>query len=743
MIKNSRHRKLSAVLIGTAAQVVAAHTFAQAQVGDNASASTELETVVVTAAKFGAQELQDTSLAVSVVDGNLLEEQGLHNIKDIANYVPNVAVSRNVGGTILSIRGIGSTGGEPSVTTQVDGVYIASSIAFVDFFDVERVEVLRGPQGTLYGRNATGGTINVISRQPSAKPEGKVGLAYGNYNTLEGSAYASGPIGGDTLRASLALNYREHDAYFENIAPGGHDIGTGNNAGARLQLLWAPSSSIEATTRFDYAEVDQYIESYDHLLTHVPANPQLANSLVGSYRDVAIDGDQTLDTKTWGVSEEINWHINDAFTLTSLTAWREAESTAFNDNDATELNALYFRSTGDMRQLSQEFNLKFGGERLNAVAGLYYYDDESDPGSFVQIPPSAVTPANRAATRGAFPHLETRSYAVYAQGSYALLPNLRAILGARYTNEENTLDQNFIATSLNPATPGANLPGFPIVFPTSRKDDAVTPKFGLDFQLNDDALIYLSATQGFKSGGFNGQATAAATAGFAPEEIWSYELGAKTDWLDHRLRVNLTGFYYDYTDLQVRQLLGPGNSVIANAASATVKGVELELLVKPFPELQISAIASYLDAKYDSFPTAAIPGGFAPFVANQNCVAGVCTIDASGNFLSDAPEESGLLALDYTPRFGEYRFTAHVDYSLRSERFFDPSNTPLSRQAGYNLLNANVGFGTADGEGWKIELYGKNLTDVEYYQTVSGNGLVPGAIVGDPRTYGVRVTFGW
>jgi iron complex outermembrane receptor protein len=296
---------------------------------------------------------------------------------------------------------------------------------------------------------------------------------------------------------------------------------------------------------------------------------------------------------------------------------------------------------------------------------------------------------------------------------------------------------------LNPATPGVSLPGFPIVFSTSREDDAVTPKIGLDFQLSDDALIYVSATQGFKSGGFNGQATAAATAGFAPEEIWSYELGAKTEWLDHRLRVNLTGFYYDYTDLQVRQLLGPGNSVIANAASATVKGVELEMLMKPLPDLQISAIGSLLDAKYDSFPTAAIPGGFAPFVTDQNCVAGVCTIDASGNFLSDAPEESGLLAVDYTPIFGSYQFSAHVDYSLRSFRFFDPSNTPLSRQAGYNLLNANVGFGAADGEGWKIELYGKNLADTEYYQTVSGNGLVPGAIVGDPRTYGVRVSRSW
>jgi iron complex outermembrane receptor protein len=337
----------------------------------------------------------------------------------------------------------------------------------------------------------------------------------------------------------------------------------------------------------------------------------------------------------------------------------------------------------------------------------------------------------------------TRSWAAFAQGDIGLATGLRLILGARYTTEKNTLDQNFQTTSLNPATLGANSPGFPIVFSMSRRDNAFTPKVGLNFQVSEDVFLYASATRGFKSGGFNGQATAAATAGFAPEFIWSYEAGAKTEWLDRRLRLNLTGFYYDYTDLQVRQLLGPGNSVIANAASATVKGIELEVVAKPDRDFQISGSLSYLDAKYDRFPAAAIPGAFAPFVPNQNCVGTVCTINVSGNRLSDAPRWSGLVAADYSPSLGGYQLAVHADYAFRASRFFDLSNIPLSRQGAYGLLNASIGAGPNAATGWKLELSGRNLLDEEYYQTISGNGLAPGAIVGDPRTYGIRATYSW
>ncbi|MBL4801592.1 MAG: TonB-dependent receptor [Emcibacter sp.] len=704
-----------------------------------------LEEIVVTASKTGAQGLQSTAIAVSVIGGSLMEEQGLHNIKDLASYVPGLTFGRNIATAIIYMRGIGSNGGsDPSVTTQVDGVYIARATGQMsDFLDVERIEVLRGPQGTLYGRNATGGTINIISRQPSSEFEGKIGLAYGNYNTFEGGAYLTGPLSGDKLTASLALNYRSHDAYFENIAPAGHDIATGNSGGGRLQVRWEPTENIVATTRADYAEVDEHIESYSHLVAALPFSAPLANSLVGSFSDVALDGDQTLESWIGGVSEEINWQINDDLTLNSTTAWRRTKTRAFNDNDASELDLLYFRSTGDTTQFSQEVNLQYVGDRIRGVVGAFYLHDKDTPGSRVAIPPSVITPVHRAAIRGAFPTLKSNSFAIYAQGDYEILEDLRLILGGRYTTEKKTIDQSFEATSLNPASLGAVPPGFPITFFTERKDEAFTPKIGLDYQATEDVFLYASATKGFKSGGFNGQARSAESAGFAPEVIWSYEVGAKTEWFDDRLRVNVTGFYYNYEDLQVRQLLGPGNSVISNAASATIKGFELEAVARPTVDIQITTVLSYLNARYENFPTASIPGGFSPYVSNQNCAGGVCTIDASGNLLNGAPKWSGMVAFDYTPQVGEYDLRVHLDYAFRSRTYFDASNITESSQEAYGLINANLGFGSSEDGGWQFEVFGKNLANRGYYQIVAGNGPAPGAIVGDPRTFGVRVRMGW
>lgn len=710
---------------------------------ETAAPATNDQEIVITADRTGLRSLQDTPIAVSVVGGDLIDAQGLDTIKDLAPYVPNLAVSRNVAGSIISIRGIGSNGGsDPSVATQVDGVYIANSTAFTDFFDVQRVEVLRGPQGTLYGRNTTGGLINIISRKPSSQFGGKAQLSYGNFNSFDASGYVTGPIAGEALTASLAATYRRRDPFFNNIAPGGHDLDSANNGGARFQARWQVTPDIDATTRIDYFEASQFIESYDHLLAPVPFSAPLANSLVGSYRSVAVNGDQTLDLKTGGISEEINWRLSDAITLSSITAWRKYKATAFNDNDATEVNALYFRSEGDTKQFTQEIDLRYKGERLSGVAGVYFFKATDNPVSHVDQPPSVATPANRSAIRQAAPEIKITSIAAFAQLNYKILPTVSLIAGARYTSEKTDLDQNFTATSLNPPILGANLPGFPIVFSAKEKDNAFTPKFGVEWNITDDAMFYASATRGFKSGGFNGQATNPLTAGYAPEFIWSYEAGLKTEWFDRHLRANFTGFYYDYKDLQVRQLLGPGNSIIANAASATVKGLEMELSARPMDGLTLTAIGSYLDARYDKFPTAAVSNGFAAFTPNKTCVGPTCTTNAAGNYLNDASKWSGLLGADYTAGIGRYEAQFHIDYSYRSRRYFDPSNIRIASQRGYGLVNANMSFGPA-GKGWQVGLYGRNLTNAKYYQTISGNGFVPGGIVGDPRTYGARVGFDW
>ncbi len=707
-----------------------------------------LDEIVVTADKTGERALQETPIAVSVVDGDLMEAQGLRRVEDIATYVPGLTVGRNISASFVTVRGIGSNGGsEPSVATQVDGVYMANSVAFTEFADIERVEVLRGPQGTLYGRNTTGGSINFISRQPSDEFGGRLSASYGNYGATSLSAYVTGPIAGDELTASLAVTRNTRDPYYNNIAPGGHDIDSVDNFGGRAQLRWAPTENFDATTRVDYFSADQFLESYDHLLAPLPFATPLANSLVGGFGDVALDGAQTYKMHNGGVSEELTWGFAPNFTLTSITAWRSFDSTAFNDNDASEANFLYFRSTADTEQLSQEFNLRYNGDRLTFVAGAFYFSADEAPGSRVVVPPSAFTPANRSAIRYAHPNIETESIALFGQLDYNITPDLSVLVGLRYTEENVLMDQNFEATSLNPATLGANLAGFPVIYSIERTDDALTPKFGINYQLTDDAFLYFSATRGFKSGGFNSQGPSPLTAGYSPEFIWSYEFGAKTEWLDRRLRLNLTGFHYDYEDLQVRQLLGPGNSVIVNAATAVVDGVEIEIVALPTPDLQITLNGAWIDAHYDEFNSAAVPGALIPYIAPANLTClnpTTCNTNASGNRLSDTPEWTGLVALDYTPSVpGNFDLAFHIDYSYRTERFFDASNVAIASQDGYGLLNGNITLSPVNLEGWEISLFGRNLLDERYYQTVSGNGIVPGGIVGAPSTYGIRLGYEW
>ncbi len=747
MRKTWKQRK-HAVLVGTMVLPMIASA-AHAQVATSrpsatdtaATASTSAESdgipdIIVTGTKLGAQNLQRTPVAVSVIDSKLLDAQGLNTLQDAAAYVPNVSFTRFGSSAVVYIRGIGSNstqaGSDSSVTQQVDGVYIARPTAQTgDFLDVERIEVLRGPQGTLYGRNAVGGTINVISRQPSTTFGGRVRVGYGNYNEKTAEGFLTGPIAGDALTASLSATYRDHDAYFDNIVPGVPDLGAAHRFGTRGQLRWQPTPDFDVTLRGDYSLTRDVAENFDQLIRPFSFPAPLANSVVGSYRQVAVDTAQNLDVDAGGVSLDANYRLGNGFSIKSITAWRRLKSSSNNDNDASEIFVQALNQTERQTQFSQEFDLNYTSDKFRAVVGLYYFGDQDGQINFGPVPPSIVTPATRSALLRAQAAVRTRSYAAFAQGSYEIVSDLKIVLGARYTTETKQFDQNFSRTSLNPATLGANIPPFTIVFSTERTDQAFTPKIGLDLQATPDVFFYGSVTRGFKSGGFNNASTSAATAGFRPETITAYEVGVKTQLFDRRLRLNLTGFIYDYKDLQVRQFISVGNAVISNAASARTKGIELEALFRPMPDLQLSGNISYLEARYGVFPAAPIASAYGFLFP-----AGTLSFDASGNQIEGSPDWSGVIGLDYTPRIGEYQLTAHIDYAYRGKVFYDPSNIALVSQRPYGLINANLSIGQE--RGFRIEAFIKNLTDKKYYLTIAGNGLVPAGVGGDPRTFGVR-----
>lgn len=702
-----------------------------------------LSDIVVTAQKTGATNLQSTPLAVTAFTADQLSQGLALNVKDIAPYTPNLQISQVATNAVIAIRGIGSNnvyaGSDPDVTMQIDGVYIARpSGQFADFLDVDRVEVLRGPQGTLYGRNAVGGTINLISRQPTDTFASEQVLTLGNYGLAQGQAYVSGPLIPGTLQGSLSVDYIYHDDYERNVVPGAQrGVDDANHGGARGQLRFEPAESVDMTTRADFSYLNENLQSYDHLVVPYPADT-LGATIVGNYHRVALNTPQTDYQHDGGISEEVNVRLDDHYALRSISAYRTDSYDFFLDTDDTPLNVNYGPIEENERQITQEIDLSANYPHLAAVAGVFYlYEDD-------QQVSEVIVPSARA-IKATMPEVWTHSGAAFAQATYEFLPDLKLTVGGRYTRETKSVEADYQGLALSPSlVPVGNLPGFPINFSTAPTFDAFTPKFGLDWQATSDALFYASATRGYKSGGVNFAATSVATSTFQPEYIWSYEVGAKTEWLDRRLRANLSAFYYNYRNLQVQSSLAAGVSVIGNAATATDRGIEAEFVSQVTQALQVNAQFSYLDARYSSFPTASVPSALTQYiVGSPGYDAARGTYDASGNYLNYAPRFSGSLRAEYDWRLRSSNLVfASGDISYQSRTYYDPSNSLLLSEGGYPLLNATAGY-RVDSTGWRFELWGKNLADRQYLVAMAASSLEPAGVAGPPRTFGIRVDKQW
>ncbi len=703
-----------------------------------------LDEVVVTATRTGETKAQRTPVAITVFSADKLNSALVTNVKDLVQLTPNLSVAQTTASAQIYIRGIGSNnvyaGSDPDVTVQSDGVYIARAFAqFTDFVDIQRIEVLRGPQGTLYGRNAVGGTINIISRPVSDDFHGTVQLTGGDYGLAEQQSYINAPILGDKLQASLATDYIRHDDYNKNIVPGKSGSDNANRGGVRGQLRFTPNDRVEAITRVDYTQGDEHVQTFENILAPISYAP-LATSTIGNDHRIALDTPSANRTKLWGIAEEINFKINDALSLKSLTAFRRSQYDLLADQDGTEIPGGTTAQAEVSKQFSQEFDLTLNLGPLSAVGGLYYFDDRDLTNIVSFIPPSLRTPAARSADTIFAPISTALSEAGFVQGTYHLTNKLAVTVGVRYTHDGKSIDQNVERTSLNPATLGQNSTGFPFIDSQTRRYHSLTPKYGIDYQLTPAALLYASATRGFKSGGTNFSGTNPLALSFNPETIWSYEGGLKSEFLDHRIRFNVTGFKYDYKNLQVQSLIGPGLVSIGNAATANVKGVEFETTAKPFRNLLLTANYSILDARYASFPNATVPTPLIPYVVNDpQYLAASNTFNASGNRLDAAPHSSLYVGGQYDMDVKYGKVFIHADYSYQSRAYYDPSNARILSQGSYGLVDASIGFNSND-KLWGVQLVGKNLGDRDYLISFAANGIVPAGVSGAPRTVAFQVT---
>lgn len=666
-----------------------------------------LEEIVVTAERR-AESLQTVPVSVTALGADALDERQVSNVIDIAGQVPNLRIEPVTGlsnAARIFLRGVGEDQSTPTTDSAiglyVDGVYYPRTLgALFDFVDVERIEVLRGPQGTLYGRNTPGGAIKILTRDPGREASGIFEVLGGDYDRVQLRGTIGGPIA-ESLRGSVSVLKNERDGTSDNVTLD-RDVNRKDVLGARGKLIWDASEALELRLAADWTEDKSDVGVGTSAFAGAPADLYVtaANADPGGY------------LRTRGAALTATWTAG-SYVLTSITAWRDLQNRGLLDNDAEARTILHFAFDADQSQWSQELTLNADWGRTQAIFGLYWFTEENEYGSTNFIGSRANPAAPVGATPG-FMTQDTESVAVFAQATYSVTDALRLTAGARYTWDEKDFTDSY--------------PTLNRFFAPSEEWTAFTPRIAADYQATDDVFLFASWSKGYKAGGFN-RSTVPVTAltPYDEEEVSSFEAGVKSQFLDDRLRANLTLFYNDYEDLQL-SAFDPATNVSRrfNAAAATTQGVELELSIVPAAGLTAYAAVGYLDASYDEFFDNV--GGQIVDVSDRD-LKGAPEWSASGGFAWQLP-----LAVP-----GLLRLAADVSYRSRMEN--NVANTPIIATPDTTLVNASLAW-TSEDQRWTATLAGKNLTDEEYI----GAGLFIGGLTtvlypAEPRTWTVALRY--
>jgi iron complex outermembrane receptor protein len=634
----------------------------------------------------------------------------------------------------------------------MDGAYMArSSTAIFDFFDVERVEVLRGPQGTLYGRNATGGVINVISRAPTEEPEARVRFDVGNYGFTRTEVAVSGALT-NGIRGRLAGLYVQRDGFTDNIFPGiearGLDELDSKDLWAlrgRLDFDLGESVLLEliADVYRDDSNPPAFWYTDDTLPWQGPDSvyPRDLRTVSQGY-ETATPGFTSLEVgqanrqDQTGLTARLTWDT-DNMTLTSVSAYRETEFDWINDGDGlSDFLVVYFQRD-ESEQFSQDIQLASNNDGpFQWITGLFYLTEDSEGLYAIPLGPSFVPPVGFTVVFDGTN--ETEAYGVFAEGSYAF-GDFTFTAGLRYSDESKD------ATLATPLFEGDT------TFPVQRQSgdfDAFTPRFVLDYQVNDSMSVYGSATRGFKSGGFS--LLDNPINAFDEELIWAYEVGLRSQFAEDRIRLNLTGFVYDYEDQQLSQVTNLATQT-TNAGSSSIWGLEAEVVAILSDHWRIEGNIGYLDTEFDEFCTTDTRNPDLP-LDPANCTftdaAGgtIVTSNLAGNELPRAPDLSAFFAATYErPITGTIDGFVRAEWQHTGDQFFSVFNRPSIAQDAYDLFNASIGIRSSSGM-WDLRLWVRNLTDEEFFSNLFESGVtdtlvIPQGFVGPPRTYGVSLGF--
>lgn len=688
-----------------------------------------LEEVVVTAQKR-EQTLQDVPISLSVVGGNELENFGLRDFSDLSTQIPNFFVQDTPGNYAIYIRGMGSTAGnlafEQTVGLFVDNVYAGKARQFQNpFLDLERIEVLRGPQGALVGKNTSAGAINVITRKPTQEPEISLGGGYEfEGETFNTTGILSGPLA-ESLQGRLAASYSQTDEGFtENLGLGDSEKQLEDTV-LRGTLLWNATDALEAILKAEVARSRIDGNSYETLM---PGDSLDYKRNTTGFP--GLGGRDYNNTDSSNLTLTLNYAL-DEITLTSISALSEYDFDKFLDSDFSPVPILGSTFAEDFQQVSQEFRLLSpASDTLEYVVGFYAHSNEYqlDQSSGLQFGPFSGGSAR------SFDQ-DNEVYSLYGQATVYLADSLRLNLSGRQTEDRKEADQTR-------ANAGTVLPTW-LDTPLSgdRDESHFDPAVNLQWDLDIDTMLYLTWSEGSKAGGFVGAQATTTQDGFEvePEEAETYELGFKVNLLDNRLVVNGAWFHTEYTNLQVSTWDADSSSfVTANAASATTEGFEGDFAWLPTERLVINGAIAYLDAKYDSFV------GADCLWNNPGC--DVATNDIGGTRLPRTSRWSGTLALEYEqPLPGDLRLDSRAEVIYNSEKALVENLSPYGIQDGFTKFNLRLALSPAN-DRWTVAVVGKNLTDETTFSHAFGTPLATAPdtytyLVDPPRTVALQFDY--
>jgi iron complex outermembrane receptor protein len=726
--------------------IVTSPNVAGQETRESGAQKSTIEEVIVTAQKR-EERLQDVPISISAYSAKDMEAKSLNSLQELAQFTPNLTYSNHPSsartGAIIYMRGVGQGDSnvywDPGVAIYLDGVYMGRMQGLdLDLLDLERVEVLRGPQGTLYGRNTIGGAINVVSAKPTDEFEGYAQVTTGRYDRIDGKVSVNVPIVPGKLAAKFAGDTLNRDGYGERFdfftGKKIDEMGDIESLSGRAMLNWKPGDNLDILFSVDAQRAREFGAVHKLPEVGLPPLAVLYNNVVNPDPNLGAifltDNDFTTyetggnanELDAFGTSLTVELNL-DKFTFKSLTGYRQVETFHLIAPDGTPYTVLDSTQSVDQDQFSQEFNVigTAFDNRMDWILGLYYFQEDAIGNRRADIYPELFNVIGLEITAKSFTRNEVESWATFGQFTYTLTDKLNITSGMRYTSDS----KDVTGSRDRPAT-GV------ILVPLQTKSDsweAITGRIGFEYHWIDEIMTYFSAARGFKSGGINGEPQAGSGfLPFNPEYIWTYEAGFKSELLDRRLRFNAALFYSDFTDIQFNVFRADqfGNFIttVGNAAKARIMGLEADITALPAPGLTLNAQLGLLDAEY----TEVNPG----------------TPVTEDTEFSQTPKLTVSTSAQYQMPINTWGdLIARLDYVYKSKIHYDTANASLCQQDAFGLLNGRLTFENANAN-WSVSVFGTNLTDERYFLacgTNTGSLGFSDLQYARPREWGASLTY--